>query len=106
MVAVARPFATQFPVLFRLPGARAVAGSLTVTAQGLALDGGAATGREHRDLTFDELLEVRIVRGPTDRLNGHVSLALEVDDEPPVLVAPLGYGLLHEIADLVAAFAS
>jgi hypothetical protein len=106
MAAVPHPSAPRFPVLFRVSGAKPVAGSLTVTRQALALDGGPATDREHLEIGFDELREVRIVRRDEDRLNGHVSLALEVRGEPAVLVAPLGYGLLHEIVDLVTTFSS
>lgn len=106
MAAVPHSSAPQFPVLFRLPGAKAVAGSLTVTGKALALDGGPATGHEHLEVGFDALREVRIIRRAEERLSGHVSLALDVGDHVPVLVAPLGYGLLHEIVDLIATFSS
>lgn len=106
MAAVPHSSAPQFPVLFRLPGAKAVAGSLTVTGKALALDGGPATGHEHLEVGFDALREVRIIRRVEERLSGHVSLALDVGDQAPVLVAPLGYGLLHEIVDLIATFSS
>lgn len=106
MAAVPHSSAPQFPVLFRLPGAKAVAGSLTVTGKALALDGGPATGHEHLEVGFDALREVRIIRRVEERLSGHVSLALDVGDHVPVLVAPLGYGLLHEIVDLIATFSS
>jgi hypothetical protein len=106
MATVARSSAPQFPVLFRLHDAKTVAGSLTVTAHGLTLDGGAAAFHVHRQIGFDDLREVRIVRKPEERLAGYVSLAVPVRDEPPLLIAPLGHGLLHEIVDLLATFTS
>jgi hypothetical protein len=102
MTALAHPSAPRFPVVFRLPGGKPVAGSLTVTTHALVLVGGAADAREHREVAFDELREVRIIRGSHERLNGLVALALELGDEPPVFVAPIGQGLLHEVADLLA----
>jgi len=73
-----------------------------VTARTLVLTGRAVEEHEHREIDFDDVREVRIIRGQHERLNGLVALALELADEPPVIVAPIGPGLLHEVADLLA----
>ncbi len=99
-----RRSATTFPVLFRSADGPSVAGSLTVAAAGLTLDGGTAAERSHVQIGFGELREVRVARAPSERMSGHVVLVLELVHGPALSVAPLGHGLLHEIADLVAGF--
>jgi hypothetical protein len=44
---------------------------------------------------------VRIGRGSSERLKGYSTVVLERRSGPDVLVAPFGFGLLHEIADLI-----
>jgi hypothetical protein len=97
--------ATSYPVLFREGGAPPIAGSLTVEPTALVLEGGAAAERVSLRVEFGDLREIRIARRPMERINGHRVLVLERVDGPAVHIAPMGSGLLHEIADLTAALA-
>ena len=72
----------------------------------LLLSGGAGQGRCDLSVPFSDLAEIRIGRGRADRLNGYATLVLERGRTPAVQVAPLGAGLLHEIADLLLALAA
>lgn len=91
-------------MLFCLLGEPAVAGSLSVSADRLLLEGGSASSPTTLSVDFAELREVRIARAPAERLNGHSVLVLARVAAPDVCVAPLGPGLLHEIANLIAEF--
>jgi hypothetical protein len=48
---------------------------------------------------------VRIGRSPEECLSDRPALLLEREPLPPVQVEPFGFGLLHELADLLAALA-
>jgi hypothetical protein len=54
------------------------------------------------EIPFSALVEVRIGRSPSERLNGYPTLVLERNTPPAVHVAPLSPLLLHELADLLA----
>lgn len=97
--------AYAYPVLFREAGALPVAGSLTVTPDRLVLEGGGAGDRRSIRIELGALREIRIARGASERLNGHRVLVLARTSGTDVHVAPLGPGLLHEIADLTASLA-
>jgi hypothetical protein len=91
----------RYAVAFESEGAPA-AGALLVTDQGVVLSG--RWHGEPLELTIprDELAGVRIGRTNRERLNGYSTVVLERRNGPDVLVAPFGFGLLHEIAELVA----
>ena len=90
----------RFAVVFRNGSAEA-AGALEVEPDRLLLHGGANDARLELEIPFSDLSEVRIGRRSSERLNGYATLILERTTLPPVQVAPLGMGLLSEIADLL-----
>src|SRR5579862_5314537 len=91
----------RFAVVFREGNGPRVAGSLEAGPDRLLLSGRG----EGRSITLRVrpagVSEVRVGRRPADRLNGYPTLVLEREGLPPVQVAPLGVGSLHEIVDLV-----
>jgi hypothetical protein len=92
----------RYAVVFR-EGARApTAGRLVVEDERLLLVGRRGEGRVELSVAYAELREVRIGRSPGERLNGCPALVLERGNGPPVQIEPLGVGLLHELADLLA----
>lgn len=96
---------TTYAVVFRENGAPQAAGSLALTGDRLWLDGSQQGAARRLSVPFADLTEIRIGRSPRDRLNGHPTLVLERAGMPAVQVAPVGAGLLHEIASLVAMLA-
>ena len=100
-----RAGASSYPVVFCEPGTAPAAGELTLTADQLTFDGTAHGVRRQLAIRFSDLIEIRIGRLATDRINGYPTLVLERSELPAVQVAPVGAGLLHEIADLVATLA-
>jgi len=92
----------RYAVVFREQGGAAAAGALEMGPDGLLLRGGAGQLPAELSVPFADIAEVRIGRRPPDRLNGYATLVLERAHMPSVQVAPLGAGLLHEIADLVS----
>ncbi len=96
----------RYAVIFCEQGGQVAAGALELGDDQLVLVGTAEQRECALSLPFADIAEVRIGRLPVDRLNGHVTLVLECGGRPDVRVAPLGAGLLHEIADLVSALAS
>jgi hypothetical protein len=96
----------RYAVAFRIgQGARA-AGALVIDQDRLQLEGRTADGAVELSVPYAELVEVRIVRGPEELLNGRPALLLARQDRPPVQVEPFGIGLLHELADLLVALAT
>lgn len=106
MAIVAAQPQTSYPVLFCPIGEPAVAGSLTIRAELLLLEGGAASQTTTVRIDFADLREVRVARAPDERLNGHAVLVVARNSGPDVLIAPLGPGLMHEIANLIAGFSA
>lgn len=96
---------TTYAVVFGERGGPHAVGSLALTGDRLWLDG-SRQGAAHRlSVPFADLTEIRIGRLPRDRLNGHPTLVLGRAGMPAIQVAPVGAGLLHEIADLVTMLA-
>jgi hypothetical protein len=56
-------------------------------------------------LPYADITEVRIGRSPDERLNGNPALLLERDGAQPIQIEPLGFGLLHELAELLTSLA-
>jgi hypothetical protein len=96
----------RYAVVFCERGRAVSAGGLELREDRLLLSGG--SGQERCDLSvqFCDLAEIRIGRGRADRLNGYPTLVLERGQMPAVQLAPLGAGLLHEIADLLLAISA
>lgn len=96
----------RYPVVFQDADRAPVAGRLEVVEGRVLL-----TGRRRGELVVlgfpsAELSEVRIGRDARERLDGYATVVLVRRNEAPVLVAPLGSVLLHEIADLLAALSA
>lgn len=87
----------RYAVVFREQGAPPAAGSLELRGDSLFLSG----PRGELEVPLEDVEDVRIA-GRGDRINRHPTLVLERIDGPAVHVAPLGAGLVHEIADLVS----
>jgi hypothetical protein len=94
----------RYAVVFRTSDGEA-AGRLEIEQDRLLLRGRATDGSLELEIPFSDLVEVRVGRRPNERLNGYRTLILERATEPAVRVAPLGAGLLPEIADLVVSLA-
>jgi hypothetical protein len=77
------------------------AGSLVVTDAAVWLSGRCHGEPVELGIPRDELTRVRIGRSSGERLNGYSTVVLERRIGADVLVAPFGFGLLHEIAELL-----
>jgi hypothetical protein len=92
-------------VVFRERGGPSAAGALELWSSGLKLTGRAADRLLELRIELKEIADVQIGRRPADRLSGYPTVVLERAGMPAVQVAPVGAGLLHEIADLLSALA-
>lgn len=98
--------ASRYAVIFRAGPGPAAAGAMVVGHDRVLFEGRSAEGRIALSVPFTELTEVRIGRSSKERLNGRPTLLLKRNDRSLVQVEPLGLGLLHELADLLAAIAA
>ncbi len=96
----------RYAVAFRVGLGSRAAGALVIDQDRLQLEGRTAEARVQLSLPYAELVEVRIGRDPQELVNGRPALLLERHDRPPVQVVPFGFGLLHELADLLVALAT
>jgi hypothetical protein len=99
-------FAVRYPVVFQDADQARVTGALEVVDGRVLLTGRSRGGLVELDFPSAELSEVRIGRAAGERLNGYATIVLVRRNEAPVLVAPFGSVLLHEIADLLAALSA
>lgn len=89
----------RFAVVFRIgESALAAAGALEVDDGCLRLCGGNGPDRQELEIPVSDLSDVHVGRRQDERLNGYPTLVLERPNLPAVLVAPVGMGLLTEIA--------
>src|SRR5581483_9621757 len=93
-------------VLFGEGEGTTVPGSLVVEPDRLLLSGGSGLRRFDLAVAFASVADVRVGRRPAERLSGHATLVLDRNGMPSVRVAPLGAGLVHEVADLVGQLCS
>jgi hypothetical protein len=91
----------RYAVVFREQGGHEAAGALELGADTLLLTGGNRERRADLAVPFAQVVDVHIGRDQNERLNRHPTLVVERAHMPTVLVAPLGAGLLTEIADLL-----
>ena len=96
----------RYPVVFQDADQAPTAGQLAVVDGRVLLSGRRRGKLVELELPSAELSEVRIGRTARERLDGYATVVLVRRNEAPVLVAPLGSVLLHEIADLLAAFSA
>jgi hypothetical protein len=92
----------RYAVEFREGAGASTAGPLLIEEETILLQGRRAGARVELRIPPAELAQVRIGRGHGERLHGYSTVVLERHSGPPVLVAPFGIALLHEIADLLA----
>jgi len=92
----------RYAAVFRAGADPPTAGRLVVDDERLLLIGRHGEDRVELSILYAEVREVRIGRSPEERLNGCPALMLERRNGPPVQIEPLGVGLLHELADLLA----
>ena len=95
-------YAASFCTGFQAPAA----GALVFEERRLLLEGRSAQGHIELSIPYSELSEVRIGRLPEERLNGRSALLLTQRNGELVRVEPKGFGLLNELAELLAALAS
>ncbi|MGZ4314638.1 MAG: hypothetical protein ACXVRK_01825 [Gaiellaceae bacterium] len=100
-----RPEPARYAVVFRIGSSRPTAGALVVDDWSLMLVGGSVDDPVEVSVAYSALREVRIGRSSEERLNGRPALLLARRDGPVIQVAPHGFGLLHELADLLAVLA-
>jgi hypothetical protein len=93
---------SSYPAVFRVGFQDQANGTLVVDEEALLLEGRSPQGRIELRIPYSELDEVRIGRLPEERLNGRASLLLSYRDGQHVRVEPIGFGLLHELAELLA----
>jgi hypothetical protein len=91
----------RYPVLFCQQGEPPKAGSLSINNGVILLIGGAQESTQLR-LQPHLITGLRTSRSPAERLNGYPVLVIEQQQqETPLLIAPLGAGLLSELAHLL-----
>lgn len=95
----------RYAVAFRVaPGAPA-AGALVVCEDRVLLEGQSSEGRSELSVPYADITEVRIGRSPEERLNGKPALLIEREGAQPIQIEPLGFGLLHELAEILTSLA-
>lgn len=82
-----------------------MSGALVVDEDRVLFEQRGQAGQVELAIAYSELTGVRIGRSPEERLSGRPALLLECGPLPSVQVEPFGCGLLHELADLLAALA-
>jgi hypothetical protein len=105
MAALGQQAGARYAVFFRAGREVAVSGALVVDEDRVLLVGRGQAGHVELAIAYSELTGVRAGRSPEERLRGQPALLLERGPLPPVQVVPFGFGLLHELADLLAALA-
>lgn len=93
----------RYAVVFRESDGPAACGRLEVADDRLLLSGGKAGRHVDLSIPLADIGGVHIGRRQAERLNGFRTIVLERAAGPPVQLAPLGIGLLHEITDLLSA---
>lgn len=92
----------RYAVEFREGDGPSTAGPLLIDEQGILLQGRRNGQPVELCIPGVELARVRIAQSSSERLNGYATVVLERGSGPPVLVAPFGIALVHELADLLA----
>jgi hypothetical protein len=90
-----------YPVLFREPDHPPRPGSLALDGTTLVLAGGVRSNSREIRLPVRNILSVHASRTPQERLSGFPVLVVERSSGGPLLIAPLGAGLLTELTDLL-----
>ena len=101
-----RQRSVRYAVAFRAGSSAPIVGGLVVDETSLVLLGRSGEDRVELSVPYSALREVRIGRSKEESLNGRPTIVLARRDAPPVQIEPHGVGLLHELADLLAALAT
>ena len=97
----------SYAAIWREPNGTIAHGKAELSPQALRLDGVAPEGQlSCREIPYTEIEGVRIGRDAEERLNSRPTLVLERASAPPLQLDVLGAGMLHELADLLAALAT
>jgi hypothetical protein len=95
---------TTYGVVWREEDERIARGRLELLPRSLRLDGTSGSKPTTREISYDQLAEIRIGRTTGDRLNGRPSLVLERLGAKPVAIATVAeVGGLAEIVERLAA---
>lgn len=92
----------RYAFVFRECEGGLVAGSLELDEDRVLLSGGSRERLRDVSIPFEEIADVHIGRQPAERINGYATLVLGRHNQPSLQLAPLGAGLLHEVADLLS----
>lgn len=96
----------RYAVSFCTASGPTAAGALVAAEDRLLLEGRSGEDRIELAIPYSKLIEVRVGRQPEERLKGHPTLLLSYGRGDLVRVAPMGFGLVHELADLLTALAT
>jgi len=96
----------RYAAVFREGTSAPTLGGVRVDEERLLLIGRSSRGRVELSLPYSELGEVRIGRGADECLGGRPALMVTRRNAAPLQIQPIGMGLLHELADLLAALTS
>jgi hypothetical protein len=95
----------RYAVTFCASGDPPVRGVLVVAEDRLLLEERGGAGHPPLVVAYSELTRVRIARRPEELLSDRPALLLERGRLPSVHVELVGFGLLHEVADVLTALA-
>jgi hypothetical protein len=98
--------AARYAASFRVGFSALAAGVLVLDESRLLLEGRSLQGPVKLSIPYSEVSEVRIGRLPEERLNGRSALLLSHKDGDLVRIEPMDFGLLNELAGLIAALAN
>jgi hypothetical protein len=94
---------SSYGVVWRDGDAPLACGKLELLPSALRLDG--ISGREpvQREIAYERLAGVHVARSPAERLNGHVTLVLQLKTGQPVTLAAMTQsGIVGELASRIA----
>lgn len=95
----------RYAVAFRSGTGPTVGGALTLDETGLVLVGKSRDDGAELRVAYSAVSDVRIGRSSEESVHGRPTVVLSLGDGPSVQIEPLGAGLLHELADRLAALA-
>jgi hypothetical protein len=102
---MASPAGARYAVTFRVGDDPPASGVLVVAEDRLLVESRGRPSHLALGIAYSELTGVRIGRSPEERLGDRPALLLERGPLPSVRVELPGFGLLHEVADVLAALA-
>jgi hypothetical protein len=101
-----RPGHVRYAVAFTTGTGALISGVLTLADTSLLLLGRSGDESVELSVPYSEVREVRIGRNEEETVGGRPTVMLARRDAPPLRIEPRGAGLLHELADRLAALAT